>query len=180
MFHQADIANATVVVGTPVVPPLIHVTKRPAPLALLAGGGTVTYTEKITNPGTVALTNVTLTDDKCDPMKYVSGDTNKDSKLDTTETWTYTCRTNLTKTTTNTAIATGSANGFTVRDLAIATVVVATAAPATAVSPTVVPKLPNTGLAPKESSIPWNFVVLVGVFMLAPALLVMILRKNLN
>ena len=165
-ISTTDIANATVVVGEPIVPPLIHVTKRPAPLALLAGGGTVTYTEKITNPGTVALSNVTLTDDKCSPMKYVSGDTNKDSKLDTTETWTYTCKTNLTKTTTNTAIATGSANGFTVRDLAIATVVVATAAP----------KLPNTGFA--AGNILGNVVMLVGLLILVSASLFMVLRKR--
>jgi len=149
-----DIASAIVVVGSPVVPPLIHVTKIPSPLTLLAKGGMVTYTEKITNPGTVALSNVKLNDDKCSPMKYISGDTNGDSKLDTTETWTYTCRTNLTKTTTNTAIASGEANGYTVRDLATATVVVAA----------VVPKLPNTGFAPAGISIPWNIIILAGIF----------------
>lgn len=137
-LSATDIASATVVVGEPLVPPLIHVTKIPSPLTLLAGGGTVTYTEKITNPGTVALSNVTLTDDTCSPMRYGSGDTNGDSKLDTTETWTYTCSVNLTKNTTNTAIASGEANGFTVRDLATATVIVATAVPA----------LPKTGVAP--------------------------------
>ena len=137
-----DIASATVAVGVPAVPPLIHVTKIPSPLALSNGGGSVTYTEKVTNPGTVALSNVTLVDDKCSPMKLISGDVNNDSKLDTTETWTYTCKTNLTSTTTNTAIATGEANGFVVRDLAVATVVVTpkVAAPA--------PKLPNTGFLP--------------------------------
>lgn len=133
-----DIASATVVVGVPIIPPLIHVTKIPSPLTLVAGGGIVTYTERITNPGTVALNNVTLNDDKCGPMQYVSGDTNGDSKLDTTETWIYVCQSNLTQTTTNTAIATGQANGLTVRDFAIATVVVGTAIPA----------LPKTGFDP--------------------------------
>ena len=94
-----DTASAIVVVGAPIVPPLIHVVKIANPLTLLAGGGVVTYTEKITNPGTVALSNVRLTDDKCAAVKYISGDANSDSKLDTAETWTYTCRTNLTKTT---------------------------------------------------------------------------------
>ena len=46
-----DIASATVVVGLPVVPPLIHVTKVPSPLALPAGGGMVTYTETSHQPG---------------------------------------------------------------------------------------------------------------------------------
>jgi uncharacterized repeat protein (TIGR01451 family) len=140
-LSTSSVANATVVVGTPVVPPLIHVTKVPSPFTLPAGGGAVTYTEKITNPGTVALSNVTLTDDKCAPMKFISGDANNDSMLDPAETWTYTCTAKLTKTTTNTATADGTANGMTVHALAIATVVVAP----------VIPKLPNTGFAPTFS-----------------------------
>lgn len=140
-----DIANATVVVGLPVVPPLIHVTKVPSPLALLSNGGFVTYTEIITNPGTVTLNNVRLADDKCSPVEYISGDVNKNNKLETAETWVYTCKSNLTKTTTNTAVATGEANGLIARDFAIATVVVA---PTALSNITVVPKFPNTGLTP--------------------------------
>jgi len=167
-ISASDVANATVVVGAPVIPPLIHVTKIPDPLTLLVGGGMVTYTEKISNPGTVALSNVTLIDNKCSPMKYISGDTNGDSKLDPTETWTYTCRTNLTKTTANTAIATGQANGFTVSDLALATVVVANAAP----------KLPNTGVDPVGKNTPWNLIIMSGVFLLISASLIITLRKH--
>lgn len=143
----SDLASATVVVGTPLVPPLIHVTKIPSPLSLPAGGGMITYTEKVTNPGTVALSNVTLTDDKCSPMAYVSGDTNSNSKLESTETWTYTCRTNITRNTINTAIASGEANDLTARDFAIAAVLVAA------------PSLPNTGLPPLNS--PWGIALLV-------------------
>lgn len=132
-----DIATATVVVGVPIVPPLIHVTKVPSPLALPAGGGVVTYTKKVTNPGTVPLSNIKIADDKCGTVKYISGDANNDSKLDPTETWIYTCQTNLTKTTTNTVTVSGQANGLTARDFAIATVIVAT------------PKLPNTGFTPE-------------------------------
>jgi len=99
------------------------------------------------------LSNVSLMDDKCSPMKYISGDTNGNSKLDTIETWTYTCRTNLTKTTTNTARASGQANGLTARDFAIATVVV-----------TNVPGLPTTGFAPNNIS--WNIIVLAGILAL--------------
>ncbi len=140
-----DIASATVVVGLPIVPPLIHVTKVPNPLTLGAGGGMVTYTKQVTNPGTVPLSNVRLTDDKCSPVSFISGDTNGDSKLDPTETWVYTCRTNLTVTTTNTVTAAGDANGLTARDFALATVVVAAAVPA----------LPNTGAAPETSVLAW-------------------------
>jgi len=151
-LSAVDIASATVVVGIPLVPPLIHLTKIPNALALLAGGGMVTYTETITNPGTVPLTNVTLSDDKCSPMRYVSGDTNVDSLLDVTESWTYTCSSNLTATTTNTAVASGAANGFTVRDFAVATVVVAAVvAPAGGI----VPSLPATGLEPAQGIPAW-------------------------
>ena len=140
-ISATDIASATVIVGQPIVPPLIHITKTPSPLALKAGGGWVTYTKKVSNPGTVALSNVRVNDNKCGPVTYISGDTNRNSKLDTNETWTYTCKSRLAQTTTNTAVARGDANGLTARDFAIATVVVALPAP-------VVPKLPNTGLAP--------------------------------
>lgn len=167
-LSAVDIASATVVVGLPTVPPLIHVTKVPSPLTLAAGGGMVTYTERITNPGTVALSDVILSDDKCSPMNYISGDTNGDSKLDTTETWVYTCRVNLSNTTTNTAIAVGQANGFSVRDFAIAAVTVATAVPA----------LPSTGVSPEGKSIPWDIVILSGIFMLAAISFVVILKKS--
>jgi len=141
-ISASDIASATVVVSDDLAPPLIHVTKIPAPLALRAGSGTVTYTETITNPGTEPLSNVTLTDDKCSPVNFVSGDTNNDNLLDPSESWVYTCASVLTKTTTNTATAVGKANGFTVRDTAIATVVVSTA---------VIPALPSAGLSSANS-----------------------------
>jgi len=165
-ISAVDIASATVVVGLPIVPPLIHVAKVPSPLTLLAGGGMVTYTKRVTNPGTVALSNVQVTDDKCSPVHYISGDTNGDSKLDVSENWTYTCQVNLIKTTTNTATASGEANGLTARDLAIATVVVAA------------PSLPNTGFLPAVKNIPWNIVLPVGLFAVIAILLIVFLRKR--
>lgn len=163
-ISATDVATATVVVGVPLIPPLIHVTKIPSPLTLLAGGGMVTYTEKITNPGTVPLNNVALVDDKCSPVTFVSGDINGDSKLDPSETWTYTCKTNLTKTTTNTARASGEANGFIVRDFAIATVVVANA----------VPSLPKTGFD-STTGTPWQAGVAI---LLATSTLFYAIRKR--
>jgi uncharacterized repeat protein (TIGR01451 family) len=168
-----DTASATVVVGIPLIPPLIHVTKIPSPLTLPSGGGIVTYTEKVTNPGTVALSNVTLTDDKCSPVNYISGDTNSDSQLGPTEAWTYTCQSNLTSTTTNTATVSGEANSLTATDLATATVIVAAIIPATgspipaiqAADPAslpvtaATPKFPNTGFAPENAgSTFWNLI----------------------
>ncbi len=133
-----DVANATVVVGIPglpntgVVPPLIHVTKVPNPPALPVGGGMVTFTNSVTNPGAAPLSYVRLIDDRCGLATYIYGDTNANSELDTTETWIYTCRMNLTKTTTNSVIAEGTSNGIVQKDLAVVTVLVA-------------PGLPNMG-----------------------------------
>jgi uncharacterized repeat protein (TIGR01451 family) len=168
-ISTSAIASATVIVGASTVHPLIHVTKIPSPLTLPAGGGMVTYTEKITNPGTVPLNNVRIGDDKCSPMKFISGDTNKDSKLDPTETWNYTCRTKLTETTTNTAIARGEANGFIVRNLALATVPVATMHEAA-------PKLPNTGVIPFGSLLTFS-ISAVGLFILSLATILIIRKK---
>jgi len=169
-ISATDIANATVVVGAPIIPPLIHVTKVPSPLVLPVGGGFITYTEKITNPGTVALSNVKLVDDKCTPMKYISGDTNANSKLDVTETWIYTCRTNLTQTTLNTATAEGSANGLTARDFAVATVVV----------PVGVPKLPATGVAPDGGNGMLYAGIAAGILMLLSVPFTFIFKKRGN
>jgi uncharacterized repeat protein (TIGR01451 family) len=144
------IALATVVVttGAVVYPPLINVTKIPSPLALTTGPGSVTYTYKVTNPGVVALSNVSVTDDKVSPVTYVSGDVNGDHLLQPGETWIYTSQMNLNASTTNTATAKGSANGLTAVDIAFATVVVTqpvVVTPAVVGTPTIPGKLPNTG-----------------------------------
>ncbi|HUC88594.1 MAG TPA: hypothetical protein VMR49_01000 [Candidatus Paceibacterota bacterium] len=161
-----DIASATVVVGVSVVPPLIHVTKIPSPILLATLGGMVTYTNTVTNPGTVALSNIRLADDKCNSVKYISGDMNGDAKLDPAETWTYTCSMNLAKTTTNTITAEGDANGLSAKDFAIVTVVVANVAP----------KLPNTGFPPYDENTAENIIMLSGLSIVALSI-VLILRK---
>lgn len=159
-ISAVDVASATVVVGLPIVPPLIHVVKKPSVFTLLAPGGAVTYTYTVTNPGAVPLSYVSITDDKCTglPGRVLGhpGDLNKNNLLENNEVWSFTCQSNIFITTTNTATAVGyDPSGLMARDLAVATVVVATA----------VPKLPNTGIAPEdEKSIPWNIVILAGLF----------------
>jgi len=77
---------------------------------LNAPGGSVTYYYTVTNTGDVPLVNVKtrVTDNKCSPVSYVSGDTNSNNILETTETWRFTCTTNITQDTTNTATAVGT------------------------------------------------------------------------
>ncbi|MDP3995270.1 MAG: ice-binding family protein [bacterium] len=167
-ISATDIASATVVVGVPLVPPLIHVTKVPSPLALPAPGGAVTYTYAITNPGTAALSNVSIADDKCTglPGQIAGhpGDLNQNNLLESNETWQFTCQSNLTKTTTNTGTVSGRANGLTATDFAIATVVVSPA-----ITAPVVPKLPDTGYSAGTGTAGWGIALLLGMILTALA-----------
>jgi len=104
--------------------PNIHITKTPSTTTLPAGGGNVTYTYTVTNPGNVPLTNVTVSDDHCGPVTYQSGDTSNANALDQSETWTYSCTQNLTASTTNVATATGHDGETTVSDTDSASVTV--------------------------------------------------------
>ena len=190
---------------TPVVAPLISVTKVPTPLALTAGPGSVVYNYTVANIGTVAMSNVKVTDDKCSVVNFVSGDTNTDLKLDVSESWKYRCTTTLSVTTTNTVTATGDANGLTATATANATVAVTSAplpstpvptpTPVPTVKPTpvavvvpivyapepevVTPKLPKSGIGPDEEGTPWNTAVPVGMFIVAVTSLAVVLRKRM-
>lgn len=157
-------AVATVVVGAPIDPPLINIVKVPSRLTPFPfGGGTVTYTYTVTNPGVVALNNVSVADNKCAPVNFISGDTNNNGLLDPGETWIYACSTNITASTMNTATAEGSANGITAIGYAFATVLVA------------VPGLPNTGFPPEGNVLPWTVGILVVLF--ATAIFYLIKKK---
>lgn len=150
-----DTANATVVVGAQIIPPLIRLVKTPNVFVLPPAGGAVTYRYTVTNPGTAPLSNVSVTDDKCTglPGRVVGhpGDLNQNNLLESNESWSFTCQTNLTQTTTNTGTAEGHANGLTAIDFSLATVVVTS------------PALPNTGITPGGKGIPWNIVIPAGV-----------------
>lgn len=152
-FDVYDTANATVAVGTKLLPPIIHLVKTANDYVLPAGGGAVTYSYAVTNPGTVPLSDVSISDNKCTglPGRVVGhpGDLNKDNLLDHGETWQFTCKSNITQTTTNIGTAEGHANGLTAIDFSSVTVVVAP------------PGLPNTGLPPFEGSALWYIVMLV-------------------
>ena len=128
----------------------------------------VTYIYTVTNPGIVALSAVSVIDDKCGPLIGYFGDTNSDALLDVSETWFYTCQKHLTMTTMNTVTAVGSANGFTAVDLAIATVLVAT------------PGFPNTGIDPEDKSTLIHTVLLSSVLLLFSVPILVVLRKRFS
>lgn len=158
----------------PWVTPVIVVTKVPTPQILPIGGGTVVYDYVVTNPGNITLSDVTLVDDKCLNISFNSGDTNSNSKLETTETWKYECTMNLSQTTTNIVTATGYADFVTAKNTANATVVVSVPLVVTqtptilGVSTTteIVPYFPNTGINPEHNYFPWNFLAIFTVIVL--------------
>ncbi len=115
-----DTAKATVYV--PKMDLAIKLEKTANPESLSEKGGLVTYSYKVFNKGSKAISDVTLTDDKCNPVNLISGDTNKDKKLDTAETWLYTCQASIAKTTTNTGTVRGQVDGKYATDTSSATV----------------------------------------------------------
>lgn len=105
--------------------PLIGITSVPDPLALPKGAGSVTYNYAVKNfLKEIPLTNVRVVDTKCPSVRFVEGDDNHDGKLDTSETWRYSCTVTLAQTTQSIATATGVANGLTATHKAYTTVVV--------------------------------------------------------
>ena len=85
--------------------PGINVVKT-ASASSVTVGGSVTHTYEVSNTGDIELLNVNVTDDKCDPVTYKSGDTNNDKKLQVDEKWIFEC-TMINEPTTNTAVASG-------------------------------------------------------------------------
>lgn len=123
----------------------IRVTKEASKANLLSGPAKVKFTYRVTNRGDVALSDISVKDDKCDDVNYVSGDDNDDDLLDTDENWKYNCKKTVRKTETNTVTAKGTANGDRVRDTDTAKVTVST------------PGLPATGVnAPYDTNRFWS------------------------
>ncbi len=168
-YRQAAFATsiATVVVGTKLTPPLINIVKVPNRLTPFPfGGGNVMYTYFVTNPGTVSMSNVAVTDDKCAPVSRTSSDANGNNLLDPGETWTYACQSNITASTRNVAAAEGKANGFTALGYAFSTVLVSA------------PGLPNTGFPPQERNASADIAMLAIAAIAALSSIAVILKKR--
>ena len=120
--------------------------KKTANPSTLSGPGSVTYTYKVTNEGDVSLKKISVKDDKCSPVKYVSGDKDHDSKIDKHEEWKYTCTKTVSATETNKVTAKGTANSDRVKDTDTVRVVVSSA-----------PGFPNAGVGPDNDNL-WNII----------------------
>jgi hypothetical protein len=138
-------ANTTVIVGSSIPAPLVsivNVTKIPSPLVLPAGGGAITYTYKVNNPGVVPLGNVIVSDNGCAPISGKLGDTNGNDLLDTNEVWIYSCSTTIAQSMTNTATVNATANGLRATDSSVLNVLVDIPAPAAS------PNIFDVGISP--------------------------------
>lgn len=147
--------------------PRIHVEKSAMPEELPNGPGTVVYNYAVTNVGTISINDIEVTDDKCSDVEFVGGDDDNDERLDRDEEWNYECTMRLTLTTTNVVTATGkSQSGRSTEDTDEATVVVgklqADGLPISQVA-TMTPRLPSTGVAPREGSPLTNVLVLASL-----------------
>lgn len=157
-------AYATVVVGQKDPAPLvsiINITKVSYPLSLPNGGGPITFTYKVNNPGVVPLHGVTVTDDNCAPMSGKLGDTNGNNLLDTNEVWVFSCTTTLTHTTTNTAMVTAYAHGLKAVGDATLTVTVDTPSVLSPVNLFDVSVSPDGGASPNLKIIVWAILVAI-------------------
>lgn len=85
----------------------IQISKTADPDGPVAPGTSVTYTYKVWNDGETPLTNVSVTDDTCSPVAYVSGKSGN-NLLEKGEVWTYQCSMPLQDTTKNEACADGN------------------------------------------------------------------------
>ncbi len=126
MTSPTDTATVTADQG-----PAIGITKTANPTSLPFGGGSVTYTYVVTNPGNVSLNTVTVTDvisststTACTPTGPVKTGGDQDANLDPGETWTYTCTKTITVSTNNTATAIGYFGEDSVSAIASASVTV--------------------------------------------------------
>jgi len=169
--------SVTVTAPTDCTPPAelgINVKKTADPTSLDNGGGSVTYTYAVTNTGNVPLSDVTITDDKCESITGPGGDKNDDSKLDVQEIWTYECTMNITETTVNTVVVEGWSGEDKVTDDDQATVNVGQELPATGTPKATLPSTSteDASTPPGGSSLPLLLILLAagatGIVVLSP------------
>lgn len=172
-------AIATVVVWQPVTPPLISVIKTPSRTTPFPyGGGNVKYSYVVTNPGTVTMSNISVTDDKCPSVSYITGDINNNKLLEKTEHWTYTCYSKISVSTTNIATARWKANDIWAVAYAFSTVLVWAPAISSGTEVTLhnAPGFPNAGMY-SGNRYEWNVAMKIVIISIVLAAGLMIVKK---
>jgi hypothetical protein len=98
--------------------PTIHLEKTGPTYAI--AGEEIAYIYLVSNEENQPLSDVTVTDDRCGPATYLSGDDNENNKLDRAEVWTLYCITipewTFPDPLTNSATATGTWGDQTAED----------------------------------------------------------------
>ena len=123
---QTDPQSASAdVIARGAAPATIRLAMSASPATLPVGGGPVTYTYVVTNPGIARLTAVTVTDDACSPVTFAAGDADGDGMLGPDETWWFSCSAVRDRTATDTAEVRGLAGTLRVSSTATQTVQVA-------------------------------------------------------
>lgn len=178
-FAQAKAANVAPEVN------IVDITHVVYPLPLPGGGGPITFTYKVTNPGKVPLSDVAVVDDACNNMSGELGDTNGNHLLDPGEEWIYACAVTVVKTTTHTVTVTAYANGLkttaaetTTVDVSVSTAASSPTLPNGGSSPNV-PTLPNNGTNPNTLNITvliWE--ILGGILVVLIVAYIFIVRKK--
>ena len=151
-------ATATVTIARPA----IAIAEAASRTSLPIGGGSVTYTYVVTNPGNVPLTGVIVSDlisgtsrVACVPAGLVMTGGNQDASLDPGETWSYACTRFIARTTTDTATVTGHWGTAAVASTDTATVTVGHAPPApTPPAPAPTPPAPTPTPTPTPITTP--------------------------
>ena len=165
---DGNTVSATDTAKVVVIDPKIAIVKTASPTSANPGQA-LTYSYAVTNPGNDPLSNVTVTDDKCSPVTFVSGDTDGDSKLDPGETWTFRCATTASASAgalTNIGTATGTdtlGGPVTANDTETVTVVLAAEiTPAPQPAPPPAPAQPAAPVAVSGQELPRTGVTALG------------------
>lgn len=109
--------------------PKIGLSVSVSPTGLPIGGGRITFFYTVTNPSSVPLENVSISDKQCSPITRVGGDSNSDNMLQNSESWRYTCSRTTTTALTSDATVTGFYNSVAVTAPGTASVSIIPAGP---------------------------------------------------
>jgi hypothetical protein len=152
----------------------ISVDKSANPTSVPAKGGDVTFTVAVTGTGTGDLQVVVLNDPECDTWDGPTGDTGQKGKLETNETWSYTCTTNVVPPDTNTVTVTAchdgsidqcnNANHSAQASDSVTVTVTSTATAAPTVKATLPPTDSISATNGSAGSLGWILLILAGIF----------------